>query len=72
MKIQAQIEKVNTSYKAQVNKYQKPMVFNLGDIIWLHPMKDRFYSRRQNKLMVHREDPFKVLEWMGTIPTSWT
>jgi len=64
MKIQAQIEKVNTSYKAQVNKYQKPMVFNLGDIIWLHPMILEW--------MVRREDPFKVLEWMGTIPTSWT
>jgi len=28
--------------------------------------------QKANKLMVRREDPFKVLEWMGTIPTSWT
>ena len=60
--IQAQGEKVNASDKASVNKYRKPMVFNLGDWVWFHLRKKRFSSRKQNKLIEREEGPFKVLE----------
>ena len=63
--IRAQIEKVKASYKAKANKHWKPMVFNPGDLVWLHLTKEWFPSRMQNKLMARGEGPFKELEKIG-------
>jgi len=60
--IKAQIEKVNGSYRAIVNKHRKRLAFNLGNLVWFHIRKKRFHSRRQNKLMAHGDGPFKVLK----------
>ena len=59
------IEKTNTAYNARVNKHRKKTEFNLGDLVWLHLRKERFLSRRKNKLMVRRDGPFKIIEKVG-------
>ena len=61
----AQIEKVNASYIARVNKHLKPMVFNPGDLVWLYLRNERLLSRRQNKLTAQREGPFELLKRIG-------
>jgi len=42
---------VNEQYKSKANKNRYHLEFNLGDLIWLHLRKERFSSRRKNKLM---------------------
>jgi len=63
--IQTQIGNANASYKARVNNHRKPMVFNLGDLIWLNPRNERFLFRRKNKHLAWGECPFKVHERIG-------
>ena len=45
--------------KLNINK--QPMVFNIGDLVWLHLCKDRFPNERKSKLLPHADGPFKVL-----------
>ena len=37
------------------------MVFNIGDLVWLHLRKDRFPNERKSKLLPRTDGPFKVL-----------
>ena len=37
------------------------MVFNIGDLVWLHLRKDRFPNERKSKLLPQADGPFKVL-----------
>ena len=37
------------------------MVFNIGDLVWLHLHKDRFPNERKSKLLPRADGPFKVL-----------
>nr|XP_020160058.1 uncharacterized protein LOC109745353 [Aegilops tauschii subsp. strangulata] len=37
------------------------MVFQPGDLVWLHLRKDRFPSEHQSKLLPQADGPFKVL-----------
>ena len=46
--------------KININKH--PMVFNIGDLVWLHLRKDRFTNKRKSKLRPQEDGPFKVLE----------
>ena len=49
--------------QAQVkNKHKKPMVFQEGDLVWLHLRKDRFPQERNSKLKPRGDGPFKVLK----------
>ena len=45
--------------KLNVNKH--PMIFNIGDLVWLHLRKDRFPQERKSKLRPRVDGPFKVL-----------
>ena len=45
--------------KLNINK--KPMIFNIGDLVWLHLRKDRFPKERKSKLLPQADGPFKVL-----------
>ena len=45
--------------KLNVNK--APMVFQPGDLVWLHLRKDRFPLERKSKLLPRADGPFKVL-----------
>ena len=38
------------------------MVFDIGDLVWLHHRKDRFPTERESKLLPRADGPFKVLE----------
>ena len=41
---------------------KKHVVFDVGDLVWLHLRKDRFPELRKSKLMPRAAGPFKVLE----------
>jgi len=64
--IRNQIEKTNEAYKARANKHSKHLEFQPGDLVWLHLRKERFPSRRKNKLMARSDGPFEVLEKVGS------
>jgi hypothetical protein len=38
------------------------MIFNEGDLVWLHLRKDRFPQERNSKLKPRGDGPFKVLK----------
>jgi hypothetical protein len=46
---------------AKLNFNKHPMVFNPGDLVWLHLRKDRFPNERKSKLLPRADGPFKVL-----------
>jgi len=60
--VRDKIEKTNASYQAQANKHKEKVVFQTGDLVWIHLRKERFPSKRKNKLMPRADSPFKVLE----------
>ena len=37
------------------------MIFNIGDLVWLHLRKERFPNERKSKLLPRVDGPFKVL-----------
>ena len=45
--IERQVQRLAT--KLNVNKH--PMIFNIGDLVWLHLRKDRFPHERKSKLL---------------------
>ena len=55
--IERQVQRLAT--KLNVNK--QPMIFNIGDLVWLHLRKDRFPHERKSKLLPRADGPFKVL-----------
>jgi hypothetical protein len=58
------------------NKKKKEMIFQEGDLVWLHLRKDRFPQERNSKLKPRGDGPFKVLKRINNnayvidIPTS--
>ena len=55
--IERQVQRLAT--KLTVNKH--PMIFNIGDLVWLHHSKDRLPNERKSKLLPRADGPFKVL-----------
>ena len=49
--VKARIGKTNAAYEAQANKHRRKIVFQPGDLVWIHLRKERFLSKRSNKLM---------------------
>src|SRR4051812_23429116 len=56
---------MNAKYKLAGDKGRKHIVFDVGDLVWLHLRKDRFPDLRKSKLMPRVAGPFKVLERMN-------
>jgi hypothetical protein len=56
------IERMNAKYKTAGDRGRKHVVFDVGDLVWLHLRKDRFPELRKSKLMPRAAGPFKVLE----------
>src|SRR5215216_5035607 len=56
------IEHMNAKYKLAGDKGRKHVVFDVGDLVWLHLRKDRFPDLCKSKLMPRVDGPFKVLE----------
>ena len=55
--IERRVQRLAT--KLNVNKH--PMIFNIGDLVWLHLRKNRFPNERKSKLLPRADGPFKVL-----------
>ncbi|KAK1648970.1 hypothetical protein QYE76_066775 [Lolium multiflorum] len=56
------IQRMNAKYKIAGDRGRKHVVFDVGDLVWLHLRKDRFPALRKSKLMPRAAGPFKVLE----------
>jgi hypothetical protein len=56
------IERMNSKYKLAGDKGTKQLIFELGELIWLHLRKDKFPALRKSKLISRADGPFKVLE----------
>ena len=57
----ANIEKMTKLYEKRANKGRKKMLFEPGDLVWVHVCKDRFLEQRNSKLQPRADGPFKVL-----------
>jgi len=60
--VRSRIKKPNASYQAHANKHKKKKVYQPGDLMWIHLRKERFPSKRKNKLTARAGGPFEVLE----------
>ena len=58
MQIQQQIEK----YAKYNNKGKREIIFEEGDLVWLHLRKDRFPTKRESKLSPRGDGPFQILK----------
>ncbi|WVZ97848.1 LOW QUALITY PROTEIN: hypothetical protein U9M48_043357 [Paspalum notatum var. saurae] len=56
------IENMNEKYKLADSKGKKQVLFEPGDLVWLHLRKERFPDLRKSKLMPRAAGPFKVFE----------
>jgi hypothetical protein len=56
------IEHMNAKYKLAGSKGKKHVIFEPGDLVWLHLRKKRFHDLRKSKLLPRANGPFKVLE----------
>lgn len=54
------IVEVNAVYQRKSNKHKSPRIFKEGDMVWVNLRKERFPSKRKNKLMPRTDGPFKV------------
>jgi hypothetical protein len=55
------IEKKGRHVADRVNKKRKEVIFQPGDMVWVHMRKDRFPNLRKSKLMPRGAGPYKVL-----------
>ena len=60
--VRQQLEKRTEQYVRQANKGRKEVLFEVGELVWVHLLKDRFPSLRQSKLKPRADGPFQVLE----------
>ena len=56
------IKCMNAKYKFAGDKGRRELIFEPGDLVWLHLRKDRFPDLRKSKLLPRTDGPFKVLE----------
>ena len=55
------IEKMTKLYEKHANKGRKKVLFEPGDLVWVHLCKDRFPEQHKSKLQARADGPFKVL-----------
>ena len=61
-KVKLNIERRTEHYARQANKGRQHVVFEPGDLVWLHMRKERFPTQRKSKLLPRGDGPFQVLE----------
>jgi len=61
-KVKTQIQQQTEKYVKYNNKGKREIIFEEGDLIWLHLRKDRFTTKRKSKLSPHGDGPFQVLK----------
>ena len=52
-------------YENQHNKGRRNVIFEPGDLVWLHLRQEQFPSKRKSKLHQRGDGPFRVLEHIG-------
>ena len=57
----ANIEKMTKLYEQRAYKGRKKMLFEPGDLVWMHLRKDRFPEQHKSKLQPRADGPFKVI-----------
>jgi hypothetical protein len=55
------IQKMTKLYEKRANKGRKKVLFEQGDLVWVHLRKDRFPDQCKSKLQARANGPFKVL-----------
>jgi hypothetical protein len=60
-KTKGAIEKKGKYNADRVNKKRKEVLFQPGDMVWVHFRKDRFPKRRKSKLLPQGDGSYKVL-----------
>jgi hypothetical protein len=61
MKTKEAIEKNGKHNASRVNKKEKEVLFQPGDMVWVHFRKDGFPEKRKSKLLPQGAGPYKVL-----------
>ncbi|KAL0375513.1 UNVERIFIED_CONTAM: Transposon Ty3-G Gag-Pol polyprotein [Sesamum radiatum] len=61
-KVKSNIERMTQQYMNRANKGRKRVIFEPGDLVWLHLRKERFPDKRKSKLMPRGDGPFRVLK----------
>src|SRR6185295_12628961 len=59
------LEQKGEDNAARNNKGRKRVIFNPGELVWVHLRKERFPRRRKSKLSPRGDGPFKVLKRVG-------
>ena len=60
-KTKENIENMTEQYAKRANKGRNKVLFEEGDLVWVHLRKDRFPDQRKCKLQPRGDGPFKVL-----------
>jgi hypothetical protein len=66
-KARANIEEMTKKYEKRVNKGRRKMLFEPGDMVWVHLLKEIFPKQRKSKLQPRVDGPFKVLRKINDI-----
>jgi len=61
-KVKEQIQQQTEKYVKYNNKGKREIIFEEGDLVWLHLRKDRFSTKRKSKLSSRGDGPFQVLK----------
>nr|GEU35783.1 retrotransposon protein, putative, Ty1-copia subclass [Tanacetum cinerariifolium] len=62
MQVRERIIKHNMQYQHRANQHRKRMVFDEGDLVWIHLRKERFSGGHFGNLRPRADGPFKVLK----------
>jgi len=61
-KVEKQIQQQTEKYAKYNNKGNREIIFEEGDLVWLHLRKDRFPTKRKSKLSPRGDGPFQILK----------
>jgi len=61
-RVKEQIQQQTEKYIKRNNKGKREIIFEEGDLVWLHLRKDRFPTKRNSKLSPQGDGPFQVLK----------
>nr|GEV67049.1 hypothetical protein [Tanacetum cinerariifolium] len=60
--VREQIIKHGLQYQTRANKHRKQVLFEEGDLVWIHLRRARFPQGRFGKLHPRADDPFRILK----------
>lgn len=56
------IVKHTEKYAQRANKHRKRVVYQVGDLVWIHVQRERFPNRKFPKLQARADGPFRIIE----------